>query len=71
MSAHNRSLLRDEIKPLSLDEISRFNDQFTSVLLRRCLKTIELQREELRKQREELQSLRGLRPAGQIQKNGR
>jgi len=55
---NKRTNLLDDVQPLSQDEITRFRDQFNSLLLKRFLRTIEIQRAEI----DELKALRGSNP---------
>jgi hypothetical protein len=61
MSNRKQALIPDDVQPLSQDEIARFRDQFTSTLLRRCLKTIDLQREEIQHLKDECAGAAGRR----------
>lgn len=69
MKTRSHSLMDQDVQPLTQDEIARFRDQFTSTLLQRFLKTLDIQQDEIAKQQREIRALRNSSHSTKRQKN--
>jgi hypothetical protein len=69
MKTRSHSLMDQDVQPLTQEEIARFRDQFTSMLLQRFLKTLDMQQDEIAMQKREIHALRKSSHPTKRQKN--